>query len=208
MGKIIGLTGYGGVTAGVGKDTAAKYLTDYYVRDFRSVAFADPIRAAMKAVFGWDDSYFNHPKKNEVDERFGISPRKAMQTLGTEWGRNLINTDLWLILAQQRIEPLIGAGFNVLITDVRFNNEADMIRKLGGTVWHINRKVEGGAGTEAGHSSENGVDFVKSKDAYIDNNETLGNFFYTLDNLVARLKYEEECKAKELEAAAAEAVEA
>lgn len=199
MGKIIGLTGYGGVIAGVGKDTAANYLKTYYPSKFRSVAFADPIRAAMKAIFGWDDSYFEHPKKNEVDERFGISPRKAMQTLGTEWGRNLINTDLWLILAMQRISPLIGAGFNVLVTDVRFDNEAELIRKNGGVVWHLDvtkRPVESGAGSETAHKSEKGVKFVKNKDVYIDNNEVLSNLFWQVDTQVARMFYEEELKER------------
>lgn len=203
MGKIIGLTGYQGRIAGVGKDTAAEYLLQFHRSQFRSIAFADPIRAAMKAIFGWDDSYFAHPKKNEVDERFGISPRKAMQTLGTEWGRNFVNTDLWLILAGQQIEPMVGAGFDVLITDCRFENEAQWIRKQGGTVWHIDRKdISSGAGTEVSHKSEVGVKFVKG-DVKINNNETLGHLYDILDHLAIRLKAEEAAKAMDAEDAKA-----
>lgn len=193
MGKIIGLTGYGGLIAGTGKDTAAKYLKDYYTSQFRSVAYADPIRAAMKVIFGWDDSYFEHPKKNEVDPRFGITPRKAMQTLGTEWGRNLINTDLWLILLDERVAPLLGAGFDVLVTDVRFDNEADRIRAQGGTIWHIDatkRIISSGAGEGATHTSETkGVKFKKG-DVKIDNNEILGWMYDQLDAQVGRINHE------------------
>lgn len=189
MGRLIGLTGWQGVTAGAGKDTAANFLKDYYRGQFRSVAFAEPIRAAMRAIFGWDDSYFSHPKKNEVDERFGISPRKAMQTLGTEWGRNLINTDLWLILAGQKAFPLTGAGFDVLITDTRFENEAAWIRKNDGVIWHIQRDaalVASGAGTDVKHVSETGIKFVKG-DVKINNNGTLGALYDQLDGLAAGL---------------------
>lgn len=197
MAKIIGITG----KAGSGKDTAARYLREYRPTQFRSIAFADPIRDAMRVIFGWDHSYFEHPKKNEVDERFGISPRKAMQTLGTEWGRNFINTDLWLILAGARAEPLLGAGFNVMVTDVRFENEAQWIRKNGGVVWHIDRKVEDATGGNAGHSSESGVKFVKG-DVRINNNETLGYMYDVLDGLAVGLAEQEqrEAEAAELQA--------
>lgn len=187
MGKLIGLTGYEGRIAGVGKDTAANYLTAYHAAQFRAIAFADPIRAAMKVIFGWDDSFFQHPKKNEVDPRFNISPRKAMQTLGTEWGRNLINSKLWLILAGEKAEPYLVSGFDVLITDVRFDNEAEWIREQGGVIWHIDRDVKAGAGTEAAHTSEAGVAFKKG-DYLIDNNETLGWFFERLSAYAQDLK--------------------
>lgn len=189
MGRIIGLTGFEGRVAGVGKDTAANYLLTYHRAQFRSIAFADPIRAAMRAIFGWDDSYFAHPKKNEIDPAFGISPRKAMQTMGTEWGRNLVNSDLWLILAGQKAFPQVENGFDVLITDCRFENEAKWIRANGGVVWHIDRKaelIESAVGNEVKHTSETGVKFVKG-DVKIDNNETLGFMFEALDGLAAGL---------------------
>ena len=185
MGKIIGIHG----KAGSGKDTVADYLLDFWRSDFRSLAFADPIRSAMKEIFGWDDSHFQHPKKNEVDPVFNISPRKAMQLLGTEWGRNLVNDKLWLILAEKKTEPLIGAGFNVLFRDCRFENEAEWIRKNGGVIWHIERdakNITSGAGTEKAHVSEAGIKFVKG-DKRINNNETLGYLYDAVDNLAEAL---------------------
>lgn len=202
MGKLVGLTGYKGKIAGVGKDTAALYLTAHHAAQFRAIAFADPIRDAMLAIFGWDRSYFEHPKKNEIDPRFNISPRKAMQTLGTEWGRNLINTDLWLILAGARAAPMLGAGFDVLVTDVRFDNEADWIRSEGGVIWHIDRALAAGVGGEEGHKSEAGVAFKKG-DYVINNNETMGWYFERLTAYANDLKKQNE-EAERLKALKAE----
>lgn len=197
MGKLIGLTG----KAGAGKDTAANWLTTYRARDFRKIALADPLRAATTAIFGWDDSFYQHPKKNEVDEAFGVSPRKALQTLGTEWGRKL-NEDLWLLIADAKAQPLLASGFNVLITDVRFENEAEYIRKNGGTIWHIDRDVHL-VGTEAAHASEAGVKFVKG-DVRINNNEVMGYLTDRLEKLADELLAEvfAEVNAKQLTALA------
>lgn len=183
MAKIIGITG----RAGSGKDTVARHLTTYFKAHFRSVAFADPIRSGLKAVFGWDDSYFDYPKKEEVIEMLGKSPRQIMQTFGTEWGRDRVNTDLWLKLAGIRMENLVGAGFNVLVTDVRFQNEADWIRQQGGVIWHLDRD---GSSTTSAHKSEAGVNFVIG-DKRIDNNETLGWLIEKVEGLAVDLLAEE-----------------
>ena len=190
MAKIVGFTG----GAGVGKDTAANWLLTYHKTQFRSLAFADPIRAAMKAVFGWDDSHFTQENKNTVDERYGVSPRKAMQTLGTEWGRNLINTDLWLIKAGEKAFPLIDSGFDTLITDTRFENEASWIRKNGGIIVHIDRDVAKLAGEDGKHASEAGIKFVKG-DIRINNNEVMSFLQDQLEVLAGVLRQESETVA-------------
>ena len=65
----------------------------------------------------------------------GATPRHAMQTLGTEWGRQLLHPDLWIILwrSRARSTPL------VVVDDVRFPNEVAAVRAEGGTIWRINR---------------------------------------------------------------------
>ena len=62
-----------------------------------------------------------------------------MQTLGTEWGRELVHPHLWILLANERLKVLRGAGIGMLISDVRFQNEADWIRSEGGIVLEIRR---------------------------------------------------------------------
>jgi len=171
---LIGITG----KAGSGKDTVADYLKAS--SNFRSIAFADPIRAGMKAIFGFDDRLFQHPDKEVILEEFGKSPRQMMQTLGTEWGRESVNTDLWLILAGIKVKALSARGYNVAITDVRFENEAEYIRSSGGEIWHIQRGV---AGTKHVHTSEAGVGFVDG-DLLIDNNGTLAQLYEQVDEYV------------------------
>lgn len=73
-----------------------------------------------------------------------ISPRLAWQLAGTEWGRNTISEDLWARLLPEH--PCV-------VTDVRFRNEAKLIRDRGGIIIKVERSVES-VGLE-GHQSEN-----------------------------------------------------
>lgn len=171
--RIIGITGL----AGSGKDTVAAYLKASF--NFETVAFAEPIRDGMRAMFGLEDKHFQHPGKEVVLPEFGKSPRQMMQTLGTQYGRDCVNKDLWLILAGKKISTLHSKGFNVALTDVRFENEAEYVRKAGGVVWHVSRAV---AGTPHAHASEAGVAFVDG-DGVIDNNGSLLGLYMQVDEL-------------------------
>lgn len=181
MAKIIGLHS----KAGGGKDTIANHLKTYFPRDFRSLAFADAIREMLKAGFQLTDAHFERPLKNEPLEIFGgKSPRDLMKPLGTEWGREMIWDKLWITRIANQVGDYLGAGFNVIITDVRFDNEAEWIRSNGGVIWHIDRKE----GVEVhSHKSEAGVKFVKGVDVRINNNETLGYLFDTVEGLAKQL---------------------
>lgn len=109
-----------------------------------------------------------------------FSPRELMQTLDTEWGRDLYGTNFWVKLAERRLamledvetERFQGAVFS----DVRFPQEADWIRQHGGTVIHLHRP--GNAQVRA-HLSEAGIALHK-RDQLITNGGDL-------DELNARL---------------------
>ena len=73
-----------------------------------------------------DDSIKELPHKDLCNQTI----RRAMQTLGTEWGRNLIGQDIWVNALERRIKST-GASV-ILIPDVRFDSEAEMIFKNGG----------------------------------------------------------------------------
>jgi hypothetical protein len=81
----------------------------------------------------------------------GLTPRYALQTLGTEWGRAL-RDDVWVQYGIHRAQNL-GADFAV-ISDCRFPNEAALIREAGGEVWRIFRPGAGLAGLAGEHPSE------------------------------------------------------
>jgi hypothetical protein len=192
MAKIIGIHG----RAGSGKDTIANHLKTYFPRNFRSVAFADPIRAMLKAGFGLSDADFERPLKNEPNEALcGKTPRQVMKPAGTEFGRESIGYMVWINRVAPTVQAMLGADLNVLITDVRFENEAEWIRGQGGVVWHIDRKenIDVVAGAD-GHKSEAGIKFVKG-DVRIDNNETLGTLYDTVEKLAKALIAEQEAEA-------------
>lgn len=129
---IIGLTGL----AGSGKTTASRALTEGY--DFNRLAFADPLKDMLKAV-GFTQEQLYGDQKEVLDHDLGITPRHAMQTLGTDWGRDLIAPDIWVKLWKRKAQSLIDVGASVVADDVRFKNEAQAIRDLGGVILLINR---------------------------------------------------------------------
>lgn len=131
---IIGFSG----PAGAGKSTAAKHLVDSC--GFQLVKFAGPLKAMLRAIIPGDDQneWIEGSLKESVHPVLGVTPRHAMQTLGTEWGRNCIGQDLWINLAR---ESIVAAGGDVVVDDVRFQNEVDLIRSLGGVVVQIRPKV-------------------------------------------------------------------
>lgn len=135
------------------------------------------MRAMLRVGLGIDlsEEYWI-TRKEDVIPAIGKSPRELMQTLGTEWGRNLVNEDLWLILARQR---LLKMGPGMVISDVRFDNEALWVRKLGGRIIHVKRDL---AERVKQHSSEVGVT-VEPGDGVIVNNGSLEDLQQSVKDL-------------------------
>lgn len=155
---LIGLCG----AAGSGKNTVADIL------GWRQASFAAPLYRMVAVMTGVPvQSLQDRACKEQPIEWLGKSPRQLLQTLGTEWGRAHVAEDVWIRATLHEITPWLEAGENVVVTDVRFDNEAAAIRAAGGRVIRVAR---GGclAGATAGHSSEAGISacFV---DAEIDN---------------------------------------
>lgn len=133
---LIGLAG----RKGAGKDTAATLIQEH-MRDWERIAYADPIRAALSAMLdGLDYGAYLTPERKEmpIPGLFGHTARSLSQTLGTEWGRDCVHPDLWVSIAMRQVEIASQCGApGVVITDVRFPNEAQAIRSRGGRVWWI-----------------------------------------------------------------------
>ena len=168
---LIGIAG----RARSGKDTVANFIVAA-IGGYR-YSFADPIRT-MLAPLGVDmnDPYWQ-ARKEDVIPALGVSPRRMMQTLGTEWGRNLINPDLWLVMAHQR---LLRNGPGMVISDVRFENEAAWIRKHGGRIIHVIRPE---AKAVEAHASEDGIEMLDT-DAQLFNSGTLEELQLTVRELL------------------------
>jgi hypothetical protein len=135
MTKIIGITGL----SGSGKSTIADILV--YDFDFVRVKMAGPLKSMLRAI-GLGDAEIEGELKNEPCPLLGgMTPRHAMQTLGTEWGRKCIHENLWVDLwsegACSALE--LGDAPGVVCDDVRFANEADAVRRLSGEIWGVSR---------------------------------------------------------------------
>lgn len=145
--NIIGFTG----SAGCGKDTAAMAL----VRElkFHRFSFAAPIKNALNAMFGWSHgAWLDREWKEKEIYGFNTSPRQLAQTLGTEWARDIIDEDFWVKLLAYRIS--LSEHTRVVISDVRFENEATWIRSHGGYVVDVSRPLNNKVHA---HTSELGV---------------------------------------------------
>lgn len=146
---LIGLTG----PAGCGKDTIASLLASY---GYHRYTLAMPLKQGLEAMLGiplatWDDRV----AKETVIPWLGKSPRQLAQTLGTDWGRQHVHPELWVMLMRNKWgEVRHSVSPRMVVTDVRFDNEAQAIKDAGGTVWQIHREK---VAPVAAHVSEKGV---------------------------------------------------
>ena len=132
---LIGLCG----AAGSGKNTVADFLTDSNGGPFVQIAFADPLYECVSTITGLPvDRLKDRDVKEAVIPWLGKSPRQLLQTLGTEWGRGTVHPEIWIRIAMERAgQHQTFSG--VVVTDVRFDNEAQAIVDAGGEVWRVAR---------------------------------------------------------------------
>lgn len=122
---IIGITG----KARSGKDTFGDLLgmelqTKEPLATTVGAALAYPIKMAVAAMLDCCGIDVNkYPKEKTIPE-VGASPRELYQTLGTEWGRELLGEDVWFDLLVSRVQFSSYTPKYVVVTDVRFDNEA------------------------------------------------------------------------------------
>jgi Domain of unknown function (DUF4406) len=171
---VIGLAGY----ARAGKDTVAQMIVQH---GFEQRSFATPLKEALYAlnpllVFplrvqdvvddcGWEEA----KSRSEV--------RSLLQRLGTEAGRNVLGQDVW-----------VNALFNtpnkgrLVISDVRFPNEAQAIKARGGLLWRVERPGTGPANAHMSETALDGYDY----DGIIDNTGDLDELEITVKNVVSK----------------------
>ena len=159
-----------------GKDTVATTIVNKYPKLYRQYAFAWPIKKACKIIFGFSDEDMNdRVLKERIHPVWGISPRKAMQLLGTEYGRDMINKDIWVMRAEAEIKSNSDEGLGTIISDVRFDNEAKILRSRNGVIIHIQRPDLNKEKDVYKHGSEQGIQKEKG-DYVIINDGSLDEF--------------------------------
>lgn len=140
---IIGICGF----IGSGKDTVANYLVEEH--NYQRDSFAGALKDAVASVFGWDRQLLEGATsearewREQVDpwwaERLTmpeLTPRWVLQYWGTEVCRQGFHDDIWIASLEHR---LLQQDTDIVISDVRFPNEVEVIKKAGGKVWWVQR---------------------------------------------------------------------
>lgn len=197
---IIGICGL----IGAGKDTVADYLVN--IHEFRRDSFAASLKDAVSSVFGWDRDMlegrtrtsrtWREQRDQWWSDRLGqeITPRAVLQYWGTEVCRRGFHDDIWIASLEKK---LFDSGDHVVISDCRFPNEIDSIRRAGGLVIRIVRGKDPAwfkaaeqylrhgtpLPTNMPHTSE-WAWAATTFDAVIDNNGTMDDLYRQVNSLV------------------------
>lgn len=207
---ILGVTGL----IGSGKDTVADYLCTFH--GFKRVSFAASLKDAVSSVFGWDRELLEGSTKTSREwreqtdtwwsERLGmdITPRWVLQYWGTDVLRNHFHTDIWVASVENKLRQ---SSDNIVITDCRFANEVDAIKRAGGTAIRVERGDKpdwyeaavsynkGPNGNSTWSLSKSHLDRAKihaseyssvgiSYDHYIDNNGTIDELHKKVESII------------------------
>lgn len=174
---LIGISG----KMGAGKDTLAQCLQQFktYNRSFEIKKFASKLKECAYLLTGVRDQWSQEGKQRYLLE-WGMTVGEFQQKLGTEAVRDNIHPDAWIIALFSDYQEMgfydEYSNYSVvfpdwIITDVRFPNEADAIKRRGGYLVRIN-----GTRTkdvrDANHVSETALDSYQGFD-YIFDNSTL-----------------------------------
>jgi hypothetical protein len=202
---IIGVCGF----IGSGKDTIADYLVN--VHGFRRESFANTLKDAVAAVFGWDRVMLEGRTKEarewreQVDtwwaERLNIpnlTPRWVLQQWGTEVCRRGFHDDIWIASVENKLRR---SKDNIVISDCRFPNEIASIKNAGGSIVRVDRgiqphwydiAIQANKGVDSAniwlmkekiHASETAW-VGTSFDYVLDNNSTLDSLFKQVETVV------------------------
>ena len=204
MAKIIAICGF----IGSGKDTVADYLVN--VHGFRRESFANSLKDAVAAVFGWDRTLLEGRTKQarewreQLDlwwsERLNmpeLTPRWVLQHWGTEVIRNGFHDDMWIASLENKLRKTQD---NVVISDCRFPNEIAAIKAQGGKIIWVQRGLTPHWYTIAEQANRgdtkarewlglNGIHASEYSwagtcfDAVVDNNGTIDSLYTQLKNL-------------------------
>lgn len=182
---IIGICGF----ASSGKGTVADILVEKF--GFSKLSFADSLKDAVAAIFSWprellegdtDESrVFRETKDEWWSEKLGydVTPRKILQLMGTEAGRNVFGSDVWLYALSRKIDP----AKNYVIPDTRFPNEIAFIQSLNGFTIQISRGKQPSWYQKALSDNTSGTSLMKDVDVHFSEWAFIGSKFdYSIRN--------------------------
>lgn len=147
---IIGITG----KKGHGKDTIAQIFQKHY-NDTETFSFAGPLKEALSLIFGIKLKYFYDEKLKETFVWDCWTPRSLLQWFGTEVIRKQFDKETFIKSMKNRL--MNSDKILKIVTDVRFDNEAELIHKMGGFIIKVDASERVPASQDT-HDSEKGID--------------------------------------------------
>lgn len=173
-----------------GKSEAARILIEHYM--FSEICFADPVRDGLAAAFGIPHNVMLDPKLKHIPLcDLGILPialsyRELVNKFGTDFGRNQIHPDIWVMRNDVIYRELRNETDLIVAGDVRFENEAAWVRGNGGTIIHLegNHPPEGVV-QASNDESEAGI-AIAPEDKHIDNSGSISD----LENILLETLYQ------------------
>jgi len=145
-----------------GKTTVANYYQFEF--KFQEMGFSDPLNDVLTVLNPFvmiQASGHDMLRYAEVVGSRGFTKakeipevRRLLQYIGTEVGRQMFHEDFWVDIVAERVSRLTDEGHNVALTGVRYKNEIDMVRRLGGSTLYITRP---GISEISEHASENSL---------------------------------------------------
>lgn len=160
-----------------GKDTCAEYAVSKHGGQI--VKFADHLYDLMYKI--QDHCGFKREKDSIL-----------LQWIGSDYGRAK-DENVWVKQTVKKIDKILTEDpfANIFITDARFPNEVESLKKLGFIVCKVNRSIDnrGDIGRDPNHSSEISLDSYNEWDFIIENNGTLEELYAKVDNIINRNYY-------------------
>lgn len=189
--KLIGLVG----TKQVGKSTIGKYLQQKY--QFRDLSFSAPLKRLCSEAFHIPPHHFEMPVTKELTNvELGVSPRQIMQTVGTGLFRNELSRllpeltfgedcgSIWIYSLKKDLEN--DRKSNIVITDVRFEDELKFVQTQGGKLMYIDRFDKDQWCRDA-HESERAFYLKNQCDVVIDNTGNLDDTLEQVDSFLNQM---------------------
>ena len=176
---IIGL----GYKARSGKDTVADRLVKRH--GFTKRAFADALKEACAVIFQLNHDQLYGDLKGVVDPFWKTTPRDILQRVGTEAMRVGFDANVWVNSWRRYLKENTSQE-NWVVPDVRFPNEAEAVKNMGGVVVRVDRDGRDAIDGQK-HASETSMEGYGEWDYVIDNNSNLNDLYLSTDRMLKEL---------------------
>jgi hypothetical protein len=168
-----------------GKDTIADFLCHEY--GYEKIKIASPLKNAIKHLFNLSEEQIEGHEKDTIDSRWGVEPRKLMQFFGTEIMQYKVQEILpdigrhfWI---RRLIEEHIDNTKLLVIPDLRFKHEYDILKKYDVEFWRVERHFDISSMTHDNHSSE--LEYLDIPVCKVFENKCVDNLYSDVKNYLS-----------------------